>query len=428
MQIKTCPEIKNLLPLMYDHQMDAVNKFARLSGSLRLVWETGAGKTFAFLACYLYSCIIEQKMLQATIVCPKVLIDGMWIPTLTELDLIQHFSIVNYEMVLRHPDLINGEFLILDEDHRISNSKSKTGIAIKNRAKELRIKYRIGGTGTPEPRSYVDHYLPLSIYYEDDFTNVSAWQFASKYGKFNSMLHKFFIHPNKKQALMDDIAYYCHSVRLADCYELPEIIYKPVSLKMPPEQKAYYEELGLEQEKRFLLTGLQRAMIKRKACSDYWDEEEETAKTWNGKLTAILDILPDIEPPVIIWGHFRHENIKTYEAIKQLGHKVALWIGETDKNINEWNDGKIDYVVANPAAVGIGLNLQRCSNVIYSSVDWGIINYLQSLGRVKRIGQKKNICLHHVFYSDTIETEIWKRLKQKEIRVDEIINFIKLNT
>jgi SNF2 family DNA or RNA helicase len=131
------------------------------------------------------------------------------------------------------------------------------------------------------------------------------------------------------------------------------------------------------------------------------------------------------------------------EAITRNGEKVVLWsfytasLSAIVERYSRFNpvryDGTVSDVaqrreavrkfqeddetmlfVANPAAAGAGLTLHRARLAIYESMSNQAAHYLQSLDRIHRRGQTRNVEYLILLCDKTIELEEYERLNKKE--------------
>src|SRR5207237_10393340 len=131
------------------------------------------------------------------------------------------------------------------------------------------------------------------------------------------------------------------------------------------------------------------------------------------------------------------------EAIGKRGEKVVLWSFYTasiDAIIGRFSrfnpvryDGTVANVadrgdavrrfqednatmlfVANPAAAGAGLTLHRARVAVYDSMSNQAAHYLQSLDRIHRRGQERDVEYLILLIEDSVEMAEYERLLRKE--------------
>ena len=91
--------------------------------------------------------------------------------------------------------------------------------------------------------------------------------------------------------------------------------------------------------------------------------------------------------------------------------------------------GKIQYIFANPASLGHGVTLindkHPCAKVIYFDLDYSFERFDQSQDRVHRIGQSRVVDYYAILAEDTIDEEIWARLKEKKKVMGNSMEYLK---
>ena len=86
--------------------------------------------------------------------------------------------------------------------------------------------------------------------------------------------------------------------------------------------------------------------------------------------------------------------------------------------IDSFNEGQIPLLVAHPASVGHGLNLQEaCNTVCWYGITWNLEHYIQFIDRVYRQGQKAStVVVHHIVCEDTKDDDVTKALEGRTAR------------
>jgi non-specific serine/threonine protein kinase len=84
-------------------------------------------------------------------------------------------------------------------------------------------------------------------------------------------------------------------------------------------------------------------------------------------------------------------------------------------------DGYVPYMVLSLKAGGVGLNLTAANHVIHFDRWWNPAVENQATDRAFRIGQKKNVLVHKLITTGTIEEKIDKMIEDKLKLSDELI-------
>ena len=103
------------------------------------------------------------------------------------------------------------------------------------------------------------------------------------------------------------------------------------------------------------------------------------------RFAALKELLGEIgDEQVIIWANYRLE----FQFIKRmLGDKCGTVYGETSaadkvQNVKDFKEGRVQYLVANPASADKGLTLTNCHICIYFSLTWSYELFKQSMDRI----------------------------------------------
>ncbi len=89
---------------------------------------------------------------------------------------------------------------------------------------------------------------------------------------------------------------------------------------------------------------------------------------------------------------------------------------KTDKDIADWNAGKIPVALIQPSSAGHGLNLQDGgSTIIWYTMPWSLELYQQTNARLWQQGQNgETVVIHHLVAAGTIDEDIMKTLESKD--------------
>jgi SNF2 family DNA or RNA helicase len=82
--------------------------------------------------------------------------------------------------------------------------------------------------------------------------------------------------------------------------------------------------------------------------------------------------------------------------------------------IKRWNAGEIELLLIHPKSAGHGLNLQfgGCK-IIFLSMPWSLELFEQTVGRLHRSGQTKDVWCYLLICNKTIDERIWIALQDK---------------
>jgi SNF2 family DNA or RNA helicase len=224
-----------------------------------------------------------------------------------------------------------------------------------------------------------------------------------------------------------------HSFRVLkkDCLDLPKKIYQRYVIDLTPEQSKVYNSL-----KKEFITELQgqtlsapeaitRFLRLQQITCNWFPTEEgiEKINVVNPRLTALTNILGEIQSKVIIWARFK-ADIKAIE--RELGDSAVSYHGDVSTDdrelaVNKFqNDPNIKYFIGQPQSGGIGLTLTAADYAIYYSNSFDLETRLQSEDRCHRIGTTNNVTYIDIETKGTIDSKIISALRDKKNLADAI--------
>jgi SNF2 family DNA or RNA helicase len=120
----------------------------------------------------------------------------------------------------------------------------------------------------------------------------------------------------------------------------------------------------------------------------------------------------------IIDGNQRDNTIIVYNYREELAELRRVFnvatIDEPDA-IERWNAGKIELLAIHPKSAGHGLNLQFGGNkIIFLSLPWSLELFEQTVGRLHRSGQTRDVWCYVIMCNKTIDERIFDALHDKK--------------
>ena len=330
------------------------------------------------------------------------------------------FECNSYIFQARHGVMMSGVNQRTNQRYQTMIDEKTWNITINqlNKIKEQR-----NGSLMPDDWLTISHMLGVS---EKNVRFIEKQQTFVKYKRLDEIKEKidpYTFYATKKECLPD----------------LPGKLWSIIDIDMPKEQRKVYNELKskllVEYEHQELTVLNKVALSTRLAqlCGGFFPFDEETEITKNGEVIQVLkkkamligkknakierlklelDELSDF--PLIIWARFIPELQMLYEELKK-DYNCCLYYGGTkkrakDKMIDEFKAGEYDIFIANPAAAGYGLNLQRANNAFFYSNSYDVEARLQAEDRINRIGVK-DVCLYKDFvFKNSIDQKITKAI------------------
>jgi SNF2 family DNA or RNA helicase len=87
---------------------------------------------------------------------------------------------------------------------------------------------------------------------------------------------------------------------------------------------------------------------------------------------------------------------------------------DDDRAIERWNAGQIELLAVHPKSAGHGLNLQHGgAHMVFLSLPWSLELYEQTVGRLHRSGQVRDVWVYILLATKTVDEKIWAALHDK---------------
>ena len=310
------------------------------------------------------------------------------------------------------------DMVVIDE---LSSFKSNQAKRFKALRKVLPASKRVVGlTGTPSPNSLMDLWAELYLLDRGERLGKTIGCYREEYfrpGKTDG--HVIYSWEPRKGArekierLISDI---CVSMSAEDYLKLPERIDVEVPVTLSAAEMALYNKM--EQEQILTLddesvVALNAAAVMGKllqmANGAVYSESGEAVRIHEAKLDALEEIIDTAGEPVLVFYSYKHDKTAIQQRIKGV-REIA---GPAD--IADWNDGKIPVLLAHPASVGYGLNLQDGGHVIvWYGLTWSLELYQQANARLYRQGQQKPVIIHHLITEGTVDEQVMQAIKHKD--------------
>lgn len=310
------------------------------------------------------------------------------------------------------------DMLILDE---LTSFKSSKAIRFKA-LKQIRplVKRVVGLTGTPSPNGYIDLWSQIFLldqgerlgkfktHFIDRFFTVDPKTVYSGYPK--QIPRDFSL--EAIQGLIGDI---CISMKSEDYLELPGRVHRIINVHLSEAELSAYEEF--EKSQIMLLpegeaisvanAAALRGKLVQFANGAVYDENRDYHVVHDAKLDMLEELVDVATSPVLIFYRFKHDLDRMQKRLKSYAPRLLT----SEKDKNDWNEGKIKVLLAHPASAGHGLNLQKGgNNVIWFGDPDSLELYQQANARLDRQGQVKQVIIQHMATVGTIDEAIAQAL------------------
>ena len=321
------------------------------------------------------------------------------------------------------------DMVVIDELSSFKNPQAKRFKALKKTMpRSCRV---VGLTGTPSPNGLMD--LWAEIYLLDRGTRLgnTLGAYRETYfrpGKRNGyVIYEYIPRKGAQQDIENKISDLCVSMTAEDYLQLPDRMDNVIHVRLTPEEMTLYRQMEKEQllqleDETVLAFNAAAAMNKllQIANGSVYTADGAVARIHSQKLDALEEIVDVTDGPVLVFYSYKHD----LAAIQERFPSAQLL--EKPDDIARWNAGEIRILLAHPASVGYGLNLQDGGHtIVWYGLTWSLELYQQANARLHRQGQKMPVIVHHLVADGTVDEQVMKALKAKNTSQIALINALK---
>lgn len=326
------------------------------------------------------------------------------------------------------------DMIVIDELSTFKNPRSKRFKALRT-VMPLVSRF-VGLTGTPTPKGMPDLWSQIWLMDRGERLGRTLSVFRERFltpGRRNGyVVYDWKVVPGAEKTIQDRISDICMSIDQSEYATLPNLsmIDVPVDLKNDlAKYKAFKKEMLLD-------IGNDEAIIANNAGSlcgklsqytsgQIYDDQGKVHTLHSHKLEVLQDLMESANgQPVLIFYWFAHELERLLQALEPY---IGKTINDSDA-ISDWNAGKLDYLLLQPASAGHGLNLQQGGHIAiwYSLPNWNLELYQQANARIYRQGQQAKVVIYHLLAKGTIDIDMLEALKRKEVTQTDLLNALQI--
>lgn len=309
--------------------------------------------------------------------------------------------------------------VVIDELSSFKNPQAKRFRALKKVIpKASRV---VGLTGTPSANGLMDLWAEIYLLDRGERLGHTLGAYREKYfrpGARNGyVVFKWEPLRGSREKIEAAISDICISMSADDYLTLPKRIDNLIPVKLSPQEMKQYKTMEAEQLLHIDdedVVALNAAAVMTKllqiANGSVYSHEGNVVRLHDAKLEALLEIVDTTDSPVLIFYSYKHD----LAAIKAAIPGARTLDGPED--IAEWNAGRVQVLLAHPASVGYGLNLQEGGHVIvWYGLTWSLELYQQANARLYRQGQDKPVIIHHLIAEGTVDEQVMRALQEKDM-------------
>lgn len=310
------------------------------------------------------------------------------------------------------------DMIVIDELSSFKNPQAKRFRALR---KTLGVTQRVVGlTGTPSPNGLMDLWAQVYLLDRGERLGQTIGAYREKYFRAGArngyVVYKWEPLKGAKEKIEEKISDICVSMSAADYLTLPKRIDNVIPVSLSESEMKLYKQMEADQLLQIDDTdvvALNAAAVMTKllqiANGSVYSMDGTVVNIHGAKLEALQEIIDTTDSPVLVFYSYKHDLTKIMNAIPS----ARILNGAND--IKDWNDGKVQVLLAHPASVGYGLNLQEGGHtIVWYGLTWSLELYQQANARLYRQGQDKPVIIHHLIAEGTVDEQAMNALQHKD--------------
>lgn len=292
-------------------------------------------------------------------------------------------------------------------------------------------------SGTPAPNGYGNLWAPFYLLDRGKRLETSENKFKQRwFTPPEGMFAKWNLSKAGEVQIRDAIKDLVLSFRESDYLQLPEVFVNFIRVSLSPAamytykqmEKEYIAEIGSKK-----LTAVNAGVLDGKLLQMSNGAAYYEGKNWvefhSAKIEALEETLEGIPGKVLICYGFNHDKSRIATSLDRLSiNEGKTWrVLNSDRDFEEWAEGKIDWGLLHPASAGHGLNSvyqAGAEDLIWFGLTNNLEYYQQACARLtgghRRAG--KNIRIHHLVADGTRDDDYVRLIKRKALTQDELAN------
>ena len=438
--------------------------------------DMGLGKTVSTLTAINYLMFDYLEINSVLVIAPKRVAESVWQEEAEKWDHLKHLSfskiigsakqrisavmdtkadiyIISRDNVAWLCALYGGgklpfDMVVIDELSSFKSYKSERFKALRGARPYL--KRLVGLTGTPAPNGLIDLWPQIYLMDRGERLEKTISRYREKYfrpGQTNGhVVYSYDLMSDSEYLIHKKIGDICISMKANDYLEMPERTDNYIKLKMPEQIKKQYDDFEknkvldlFKSEQEYLdnadkwvdkpveINTVNAAALSNKllqfANGAVYDENRKVFPIHDIKLEALKEIIEDANgQSVLVAWTFQFDRDRIMDYLKKYKPREL----KTNKDIEDWNAGKIQVMLAHPASAGHGLNLQAGGNlIVWFGQTWSLELYQQFNARLYRQGQKNHVIINHLILQGTHDEDVIRALKSKDKKQNALMDSIK---
>ncbi|WP_302612361.1 DEAD/DEAH box helicase [uncultured Muribaculum sp.] len=326
------------------------------------------------------------------------------------------------------------DVLVIDELTSFKNSKSQRFKAM--RIARPSIKRVIGLTGTPAPNGLIDLWGQMYCIDMGQRLGRSVSKYRESHfesHRWNNIVVRCDVKKGHEDIIRNSIADICLSMQAKDYLQLPDLLIHNVPVELSPATMSAYNKFEREKVLEFeqehegeptnILANSAAGLMNKLAQfanGAVYDDERNIHEIHSEKVDKLAEIVEGANgSSVLVFYQFKHDIPRIIKKLK--GYRVEFYDGE--KQLLDWNAGKIDVLLAHPASTAYGLNMQQGGHyIVWFGTGWDLELFQQANARLHRQGQRHPVTVYKLIGANTVDERASAALENKKVKQQSLLD------
>lgn len=242
-------------------------------------------------------------------------------------------------------------------------------------------------------------------------------------------IYEWIPRPGMEDEIYDRISDVVMSMKAEDWISVPEVTVVDHHVNLSDKDRKTYKTMCRDQvvqiessEVVAVNAGALAGKLLQMANGAVYDEDGHTVEYHDAKLRCLEEIIESTDEPVMVFYWFKHDLDRLRRYFDKL--KPVEIHGPDD--IARWNRGEVRILLAHPASMGHGLNLQDGGHIIvWFGMTWSLELYQQANARLHRQGQRDVVQIHRILCDGTVDLDVVQALDRKDAGQADMLNAVK---
>ena len=318
------------------------------------------------------------------------------------------------------------DMLVIDE---LTSFKSPKSIRFKAmRMVRPSITRVVGLTGTPAPNGLIDLWAQVYCLDMGERLGKSITKYREAYfstHKWNNVIVRCDAKKGSEEVIKQKIADICLSMQAKDYITLPDMIIHEEKVVLSDKVKKAYDRFEKEKVLEFseqhkgeqtnILANSAAGLMNKLsqfANGAIYDENRDVHEIHQEKLERLREVVEAANGnSLLVFYQFKHDIPRIIQRLK--GYTVRVY--EDEETLRQWNDGKIDVLLAHPASTAYGLNMQQGGHyIVWMGTGWNLELFQQANARLHRQGQQQPVQVYKLICEGTVDEKASTALEGKK--------------